>query len=237
MEIHLLILFVFLAVFTQSLAGFGVALVAMSLLPGLVGIRIAVPLVAILALTLEVVLSILYRDSFDIKSVWPIALASIVGIPFGVWTFKGVDELLLTRLLGFLISAYAIYSLLKFRLPNLRQPVWGVATGFLAGILGGAYNIAGPPYVIYGTCRRWPLATFKGNLQGLFVINSLFVFVSHFASGNITTTVWEYYLRSLPALILGIIAGTSLDHLISPDLFRKLVLALLIVLGIRLING
>ncbi|OQY29117.1 MAG: hypothetical protein B6I38_08570, partial [Anaerolineaceae bacterium 4572_5.1] len=39
----------FLAAFTQSLSGFGVALVAMALLPGLIGIKSAIPLVALVA--------------------------------------------------------------------------------------------------------------------------------------------------------------------------------------------
>lgn len=235
MDIIFLVLFVFLAVFTQSLAGFGVALVAMALIPSLVGIQVAVPLVAILALALETVLTIRYRASFDLKSVWPIALASIVGIPLGIWILNGFDETWLIRILGVLISGYALYSLLNLHLPELRHPAWGPGIGFLAGILGGAYNIAGPPYVIYGTCRRWSPASFKGNLQGLFLINSLFVFASHFTSGNISPHVWGYFLWSIPALILGILAGTRLDRMISPELFRKLVLWLLVILGLRLI--
>ena len=43
---------VFLGVFTQSLTGFGVALVAMAVLPDLIGIRVASPLVALVSLTI-----------------------------------------------------------------------------------------------------------------------------------------------------------------------------------------
>ena len=43
----MMVLAIFLAVFTQSLAGFGSALIAMALLPGIVGIQIATPLVAL----------------------------------------------------------------------------------------------------------------------------------------------------------------------------------------------
>ena len=237
MEIFLLVFFVFLAVFTQSLAGFGVALVAMALLPGLVGVQIAVPLVAVLALVLETILTIRYKDSFDFKTVWPIALASIIGIPLGVWALSGINEVFLTKSLGVLISGYALYSLFKFQLPELRHPAWGLSAGFLSGLFGGAFNIAGPPYIIYGNCRRWPPARFKGNLQALFVVNSLVVFASHYASGNITANVWNYFLWSLPALILGALLGTSLDRYISPEIFRKIVLWLLVILGIRLIIG
>jgi len=47
MEVFLLISVVFCAVLTQSISGFGVALVAMAFLPGLLGIQVAAPLVAL----------------------------------------------------------------------------------------------------------------------------------------------------------------------------------------------
>jgi hypothetical protein len=50
---------IFLAGFSQSLAGFGSALIAMSVLTPLMGLQIAAPLVAGLVLLLEVVLLII----------------------------------------------------------------------------------------------------------------------------------------------------------------------------------
>jgi len=49
---------IFLAVFTQSLSGFGSALVAMALLPALIGIHQAAPLVALVMATIEIFLLI-----------------------------------------------------------------------------------------------------------------------------------------------------------------------------------
>ena len=77
-------LVVFLAVFTQSLSGFGVALVAMALLPALIGIKVATPLVALIALVLEIVLVTRYWKSIEFRAVWHIALAAVVGTPLGV---------------------------------------------------------------------------------------------------------------------------------------------------------
>jgi uncharacterized membrane protein YfcA len=39
----------------------------------------------------------------------------------------------------------------------------------------------------------------------------------------------------LPAIGLGFVAGTSLDRYLDPQRFRKIVLILLILMGIRLI--
>ncbi len=235
MQLLLPIIVVFLAVFTQSLSGFGIALVAMAFLPELVGIRIATPLVALVALTLECFLLWRYRAELNLRAVWPIALTSIFGIPLGVWALRGVNEDLFLTVLGFVISGYALYALLNIRLPELRHPAWPFAVGLLAGVFGGAYNTSGPPVIIYGNCRQWQPAEFKSNLQGFFAINSLFVVIAHALNHNLTTTVWQNYLWSLPVIGLGFWLGTSLDRYLNPQRFRKLVLILLVVMGIRLI--
>jgi len=237
MELLFPLVVIFFAVFTQSLAGFGVALIAMALLPGLVGIQVATPLVALIAVTIEVFLLLRYREALNVRAVLPIALTSIVGIPIGVWALKGVDEELFLTLLGVVISGYALYALLKFKLPELSRPAWAYGVGMLAGMLGGAYNTSGPPVIVYGNCRRWQPAEFKSNLQGFFVVNSLFVFIGHALGGNLTPQVWHYYLWSLPVLAVGILLGTSLDRFFNPETFRKIVLWLLLVMGIRLILG
>jgi uncharacterized membrane protein YfcA len=230
----LVTLVVFLAVFTQSLSGFGVALISMALLPNLVGIGIATPLVALVSISIEVILVIHYRQALNFRAVWPIAFASILGIPIGIWALRGVQETTLLFVLGIIIVIYAIYALFQFKLPKLHNHIWPWGVGFLAGILGGAYNTSGPPVIIYGDCRRWPPAEFKSNLQGFFVVSSTFILIGHAVSGNLAQIVWQYYLWSIPAIALGILAGTSLDRFMKPKRFRTIVLVLLIILGSRL---
>ena len=53
-------------------------------------------------------------------------------------------------------------------------------------------------------------------------------------SGNLTPVVWRTYLLVLPALALGLLAGTALDRYINPRIFRKMVLILLVVMGVRM---
>lgn len=107
--------------------------------------------------------------------------------------------------------------------------------GFVAGLLSGAYNTSGPPVVIYGNCRQWLPAEFKCNLQGFFLLNSAAVIATHALSGNFTRPVWQAYSLALPAIGLGLVAGFTLDKRIEPAVFRKIVLLLLIVLGVRLL--
>jgi uncharacterized membrane protein YfcA len=227
-------LIVFLAVFTQSLSGFGSALVAMALLPGFIGIQLATPLVAVIALGLEIVLIVRFRQSLDVRAIWRVVLAALVGTPLGVYFLSRVDEKISLTILGLVIAGYAVYALLGLKMPQLEKPVWAYLAGLLGGLLGGAYNTSGPPVILYADCRRWPPDVFKSNLQGYFVVSSLAVIASHALNGNITPRVWHLFWWTTPFLLVGLITGLSLDRWLNPITFRRIVLALLVVMGIRL---
>ncbi len=230
-------LVVFLAITVQSAAGFGMALVSMPLLVGLIGIRTASPLVSLVGITAELFLLYRFRHALNFTAVKRLSLASMLGIPLGIYVLREVDAKLITTLLGIVIAGYALYALSSPRLPKLTHVGWAYGAGFLGGLLSGAYNTSGPPVIIYGTCRRWQSASFKGNLQAYFLLNTIFTLTAHIISGNVTAVVWQNYLWSLPAIGLGLLVGNQLDKHLNPAQFRNAVLLLLIVLGIRLMVG
>lgn len=207
----------------------------MALLPDIIGIQRATPLIALVALTLEFFLLLRYRSALRISAIWRVALASVAGIPLGLWVLRSVSERVVLAVLGVVIAGYALYALLDLRLPKLERPAWAYGFGLLAGVLGGAYNTSGPPVIIYANCRRWYPAEFKSNLQGFFLINSIFIAIGHIFNHTLTPLVWQDFLWSLPALGLGIVAGVSLDRYLDPLRFRKIVLWLLVLMGLRLI--
>ena len=228
---------IFFAIFTQSITGFGLALVSMPLLTAVLGIQTAAPLVALFGLVAELILLIYYREDFSLRVVWRLAIAALAGIPLGILALRYVDEQVVLTILGLIVAGYALYALLDFRLPTIQQPVWAYIAGFLAGVLGGAYNTAGPPVIVYGNCRRWPAAQFKSNLQGFFLFVSVLIATAHLLADNYTPLVLRSMLVALPAIAVGILVGVSLAKRISGGLFRKVVLWLLLVIGVWLIIG
>lgn len=227
-------LVVFLGCFTQSLTGFGVALVTMALLPSLIGLQVATPLVALVGIVLEVLILIRYRESLKIRSILGLIISCIVSVPVGVVYFRRLDENFALFLLGLIIAVYAIYALTGFRLPALHHPIWAWMFGFVGGLLGGAYNTSGPPAVVYGNCRKWTPQEFKSNLAGYFLVGSMMVVSTHWLSGNFTSIVWSNFWVTSPALLLGFLLGQSMDRWINPESFRRIVLVMLVVLGFRL---
>jgi hypothetical protein len=139
------------------------------------------------------------------------------------------------QILGVVVTFYGVYGLLNLPLPHLRHQNWSIPFGFASGVLSGAYNTGGPPAVIYGSMSRWSPSEFKTNLQGMFLVNSSIVLTSHTLSGNITGSVLTDFLIALPGVLLGLWLGMRVESHVPPLRFRRIVLALLIVIGLRLL--
>ena len=225
----------FLSAFTQGLSGFGVALVSMALLPSLIGIQASIALVALVAFVVDLGVLLRYWRSLQFKIMLPLILASFVGVPLGIFLLRRLDEAITLPLLGIIIAGYALYALSGLKLPALKARGWAYGAGFLGGLFGGAYNTPGPPIIVYASCQEWEPDTFKGNLQTFFIQNSIIVLLGHFLSGSFTPEIWSLFWRGLPWLVVGILAGLSTDRWINPEVFRKIVLVLLVVTGLRLV--
>lgn len=237
LDVASLLLFgiIFLAALLQTTSGFGFALLAMPLVALVLGVKAAAPLVALVGFTLYAVNLIRYRRSVERGVLLPLAVAAALGVPFGVWALGNLDEHVVKSLLGVILIAYALYSLWRPHTAPLRSELWAYPAGFLAGVLGGAFNTPGPPVIIYGNLRQWPRDLFRSTLQALFLFSSSLVIVSHIAAGNLTTATIPTYLLLVPALLLGVWAGSTIDRRISNERFRGLVLVLIFATGVLLL--
>jgi len=235
MEIFWLSVIFFAAAFTQGLTGFGVMLVAMPFLVLMFDFQFAAPLGAALSLGVIVPLLIRYRRSIDFRPVWRLSVAGLVGIPLGVASITYINGDLLKLALGLVIILYSLYSLLEWRLPELSDPNLAFGFGFLGGVLGGAFNTTGPPVIVFGDVRRWAPQVFRANLQAFFLVSAVFILINHALNGNLTGPVLQSVVLTAPAVVLGQWTGARVSDRLSPSVFRKLVLFLLIVVGLRLI--
>ncbi len=234
--IGLLVVLVFFSAFMQTLSGFGFSLVVMPVLTLLLGLRLALPLVALAGLTLYVVNLLRYHRAVNVREVLRLGAASALGVPIGIWAMVNVNETYVKSLLGLILVAYAVYSLASPALPRVCSPRWAYLAGFVAGCLGGAYNTPGPPLVVYGSLRQWAKDEFRAGLQALFLFNAVLTVSSHFLAQHLTATVVTFYAYAAPALLLGVLAASRLDRRVNKERFRVLVLVIILLLGVSLIR-
>ncbi|MBN1265280.1 MAG: sulfite exporter TauE/SafE family protein [Anaerolineales bacterium] len=229
----LVLIIFFISTFLRSVVGFGNALIAMPLLAVLLGISTATPLVALTGPLLSLGILLFDWKQVDLKSTWQLLLASILGIPLGLLFLGSGSDELVTTILAIILILFGTYSLFARQIPLLGDG-WAFPFGFIAGVLGGAYNTNGPPIVVYSSLKRWNPDRFRGTLQGYFLPTGLLVAASHGLAGLWTTDVVRLFLYSIPVNIVALLAGNWLHQRIPEGKFDRLVYVLLIALGIFL---
>lgn len=228
-------LIMILAGLIQGLTGFGSALVSMPVLVQTLGIAVAAPMFAFAAFTSEIAMIVRYRRSFSMGRVWRLVASSITMIPIGSALGPRLPDDLMLAILGIVVAGYGAYSLVRPSMPHLTDKRWAFLFGGAAGLLSGAFNTGGPPYVIYGTTQGWMPSEFKANIQGAFIVNTPIVIASHLLNGRYTTHVLELAAAAAVAMLCGLLAGMWLDQFVSPQRFRRAVQIALVVLGLSLI--
>jgi uncharacterized protein len=231
----LLALVLIAAGLVRGVAGFGDALVAMPFLAMLLGPREAVPL-----LTASGIVGALATGAMGFKSIdwWRAGLLLLAGVPgvgIGVWLLTCLPETLLIAVVGLVVVVFSGWSLFRPATARLQGRPWALPFGLLAGTLGGATSMSGPPLVIYGTACGWSPATFRASLQVFFLVTPLVALVAQARSGlwgpDMVSRLW----LALPATALGLFIGELVHRRIPAHLFHRLVHGLLMVLGVMLL--
>jgi uncharacterized protein len=236
LTLHVLLV-VFLATIIRSTFGFGEALIAVPLLALSLPVQIAAPLAVLLSITIAAIVIVQdWRKIHTGSAGWLLA-ATLPGIPLGIMLLMSIHQHAVKAALGILIAIFSGYFLLGKSPPELSRDSrkWLLGCGFLAGILGGAYGMNGPPFVIYGAMRRWSPQHFRATLQGYFLPAGLAAMALYFFAGLWVPAVTHYYLISLPVALPAIFLGRFLNHRLRGEVFLKLVHAGLVCVGILLL--
>jgi uncharacterized protein len=229
------IVIIFLAILLKAILGFGEALVAMPLLTLLVGLQTAAPLVGLMAAAIASFMALRDWRHINFRETRQLVLSSAIGIPAGLVLLKIVPAETMTHGMGVLLIIYGLYTLFAPSWNGLKHPAWVYIFGFVAGMLGSAYNTSGPPVVIYASTRGWSPQQFRATLQSFFFPMSLMIILSHALSGLWTPVVLLMFIASLPVILIAFGVGNYASRFIPPEQFGRLVRVGLCVLGTMLL--
>jgi hypothetical protein len=218
----------------QGATGFGIAFVAVPVLMFIMP-PAAVPVVMVL-LSLCNNTVVLWRAwrYVRFRLVLPLIISGVVGLPFGAWILKVLDPHYLKLGVGLGIVLMGVAMLLGWR-RNLRHERTGLATvGLLGGVLHTSTALSGPPVILFLANQGVEKNEFRANLIAYFAVLNLFSIGVYWALGMLNGSIFSAALAYLLPLLLGSLAGVWLAQRIDELLFRRIVLALVIVLGIVL---
>lgn len=205
---------VFVASLIRSAFGFGEALVAVPLLAISMPLRTAAPLAVLLSITIAgIVVAQDWRNIHLRSAVWLVA-ATVVGTPLGLLLITSSHQRIVKGVLAAIIMAFAGWFLLGHAPLRLERDSRHIllTCGFIAGVLGGAYGMNGPPLVIYGSLRGWSAQHFRATLQAYFLPASIIGMIGYWATGLWTHEVTRSYLYSLPVTVPTVFLGRYVNH-------------------------
>jgi hypothetical protein len=223
---------VFVATLVRSALGFGEALLAVPLLVLRIPLQVAAPLAVLISITIAGYIVAQDWRHVHFKSAGWLVFATVFGIPLGLMLLTSSHQHGVKLALAVIIICFATLSLIG-KPPELHSDskIWLLGCGFVAGILGGAYGMNGPPLAAYGTMRRWSAQHFRATLQGYFLPASVLGMLGYCWKGLWVPSVTHYYLLSLPVTIPAIWAGRAVNHRLPVDQFRKYIYCGLIIIG------
>lgn len=229
---------VLIATLIRSAFGFGEALIAVPLLALRIPITVAAPLAVLVSITVAVVIVLQDWEKIHVRSMSWLVLSTLAGIPLGLLLLTGGGQRLVKGSLAVIIMAFAAYALIGRKPPELPTDNWAwlLGCGLLAGVMGGAYGMNGPPLAIYGAMRRWSAQHFRATLQGYFLPASVIGMAGYALAGLWVRLVTHYYLLSLPLVIPAIFVGRAMNNRLRGEAFFKYVHAALLIIGVVLLT-
>jgi hypothetical protein len=228
-----IVLVVFVASLVRSTFGFGEALVAVPLLALIIPINVAAPLAVLLSITIAAIIVAQDWRHIHLRSSLWLLMPTFVGIPLGVLPLRAGHPIAVKATLAAVILLFSACSLIGKALPELKSDnhIALLVCGFLAGVMGGAYGMNGPPLVIYGSMRRWSPQQFRATLQGYFLPASIAAMAGFRFAGLWSAQVTHLFLISLPAAVLATLLGRSINTRLRGELFLKAVHVCLLCVG------
>jgi len=221
----------FMASFTRSTIGFGDSLLAMPVLVHFLGLKTASPIVALTASTIGISILRTRWKEVEFGAVKRLIISSMIGIPIGVWGIRNIPEHYVKGALGVVLMAFGLYSIFKPKGPKIGGNTSADIAGFLAGILGGAYNLNGGPIAIYGSLAQWNQQKFVATMQGYFLPTGLFIVIGHGVGGLWSQKVFTLFGYAFLLILLGVYLGGKLNKYIKPGTFDLFVYIYMVIMG------
>ena len=235
------IVLVSLSLFTSIVTlftGFGVGTIMMPVMALFFDVKVAIMLAAIVHIFNNLSRIVLYYRHLRWEIVRRFGVVSILGAFVGSFAQLYVDSSWLKNGVGLFLSLFALLSL-RPGLINWKLPaIIDIAGGFLSGLIGGLIGNQGAIRSLY-------LLNYKLEKQELIVSAALIAVVIDLTRIPVYTFANYRYLRDnfllLALVILASIAGTLVGSRILPqvssELFKRIILVAVLLLGILMLLG
>lgn len=239
----------FMSAIIGGLSGFGGGQVAAGVLPLFIPAATASVLFTPLAIITSGTTFLSVRTHFKPKDYLFPALGLLPTLPIGAYFFSQWNDAQVREAIGVLLL-FAVVAIALVRQLNVVQswiestgfkPGWklGLSAGAMAGLLGGAVAIPGPPMVVYGSTMMaagfWTPTRTKAVFTSVFCTIMAYRLITLIVLGKVTLPLMIVSALAIPGVALGVLSGIILFNRMSSSTFTWVVLTLLATNALLLI--
>ena len=233
----LLILFaISLGGFTKGVISFGLPLVSLPISSFVLNPKQAIFLLlfTVIAVNLR---EIKFKNFESYKKITFLSLGVFIGIIIGSILFHKIEDSLISQLIGFMIVLTAIINFTNFKIDEklLLNKYFSTFYGLFCGVIGGITTLVGPLIAVYLVSLKLEKEEFS-ELISLTIFSCLIPIYSVFFIYQ--PVLFGDFLISLCLVIPAVLMqklGFKIRKILPQDIFKKIILVVLTVIGSAII--
>ena len=225
-------LIILVSAIVQGATSFGFSLLALPLLGYFYDLKVIVPTLVIFSIVLNLIILIRIKLLPKIRPLLLLAFFAICSIPLGVKILIIVDEAILKKIVGILLITISILMFKGITIKLKHKNLSYILAGILSGVLNGAVSLSGPPIVVLLASDNKNKNEFRASLTFLFLLLNIVTIILFTKNGLFNNKEIINLINFLPVMIIGTFMGIYLGNKIDDQNFKKIVLALLMIMGV-----
>lgn len=205
----------------RGFSGFGSALIYVPLMSAVYGPRIA----AASFLLIDFVTGLAFALGVWRRTVWrevlPMATAAVLFAQFGTLILLYVEPTTLRWFISIVVGVLLIVLASGWRYHGKPLLAYTILVGMLAGLMGGAVQISGPPVILYWLGSMHDVAVVRANFISYFAIFAAASSVTYAAHGLLTALAIALALVLAPLHIASLWIGAHFFRHASENTYRR----------------
>jgi uncharacterized membrane protein YfcA len=225
---------------TRGFSGFGSALVYIPLISSIYDPKLAVATLVLIDFVSGAPFAIQALPNCKWREITPITISSLFAIPFGTSILFYFDPVAVRWLVTIVALTLLLVIAAGWRYHNRPKLRVTVFVGVVCGILGGAFQMDGPPAAIYWLGGPNVGSIVRANLMMFIELSGAAICVSYLVSGLLTTTTITVAILVGFPFILSMKLGERLFHGTSEQIYRYVayaVIALSLLISLPVFDG
>lgn len=208
----------------QSSTGFGYAILVMALWPLALSVPDTTQLLMFGCMVTSGYIAFKYRKHINLKLVLIPLILGLAGNYIGLTILLGMDNMVAVRIIGVLLVLLSVYLYFFSGKVKIPSNIWASSlAGAASGLMGGFFNIAGPPIVLYYSAAARDKEEYNATVQFLFSVLIACKIVYLFVVRGLPETVLRLTPPVVVGSVLGMLIGLYLFDRLSTVTIKKLI--------------